>query len=151
MQFYCFVRYVFFGIDEARAVCAANALVFSRGFLIYEEVRGDFSVPWRQNVITVPGMRLFTFMAFSVPWPLMGQTLYIGFDWIVILNKCGYGNLPIAIYSNLWFVLFLPSKHSSGKAAIFSMGSCAYNLYGRKKHKKCFRNHGINFESALQR
>ena len=80
MQFYCFVRYVFFGIDEARAVCAANALVFSRGFLIYEEVRGDFSVPWRQNVITVPGMRLFTFMAFSVPSPLLGQTLYIGFD-----------------------------------------------------------------------
>ena len=80
MQFYCFVRYVFFGIDEARAACAANALVFSRGFLIYEEVRGDFNVPWRQNVITVPGMRLFTFMAFSVPSPLMGQTLYVGFD-----------------------------------------------------------------------
>ena len=41
----------------------------------------------------------------------------------------------MAIYSNLRFVLFLPSKHSSGKAAIFSMGSCAYNLHGRKRHK----------------
>ena len=70
-------------------------------------------------------------VAFSVPSPLLGQTLYKGFNWIVSLNKCGYGNLPIAIYSNLWFVLFLPSKHSSGKAAIFSMGSCAYNLYGQ--------------------
>ena len=71
-------------------------------------------------------------MAFSVPSPLLGQTLYIGFDWKVILNKCGYGDLPIAIYSNLWFVLFLPSKHSSGKAANFFGGSCAYNLWEEK-------------------
>ena len=61
------------------------------------------------------------FLAFSVPSPLLGQTLYQGFDWTVFLNKCGYGILLIAIYSICWLVIFLPSKHSSGKAAFLGL------------------------------
>ena len=65
------------------------------------------------------------FVAFSVPSPSLDQILYKGFDWTVFINKCGYGILPIAIYSICQLVLFLPCTHSSGKAAFLG---CAYNL-----------------------
>ena len=44
------------------------------------------------------------------------------------LNKCGYGMLPIAIHSNSWFVVLLPSKHTAGKAELWGY---ANNLLGR--------------------
>ena len=37
--------------------------------------------------------------------------------------------LLIAIYSNYWFVVLLPSKHTSSKAAFWGY---AHNLLGRK-------------------
>ena len=59
-------------------------------------------------------------VAFSVPSPLLGQTLYKGFDWIVILDKCGYGNLPFTPICDLFN--FCPVNIAWARQQFFQWG-----------------------------
>ena len=72
---------------------------------------------------------LFPFSALTFTWPIFVSRFWLN----SILNICGYGMVPIAMYSNCWMVVFLPSKHSSGKAAFWVYDN---NLLGRKGIKK---------------
>ena len=72
---------------------------------------------------------LFPFSALTFTWPIFVSRFWLN----SILNICGYGMVPIAMYSNCWMVVFLPSKHSSGKAAFWVYDN---NLLGRKGIKE---------------
>ena len=72
---------------------------------------------------------LFPFSALTFTWPIFVSRFWLN----SILNIWGYGMVPIAMYSNCWMVVFLPSKHSSGKAAFWVYDN---NLLGRKAIKE---------------
>ena len=74
---------------------------------------------------------LFPFSALTFTWPIFVSRFWLN----SILNICGYGMVPIAMYSNRWMVVFLdlePLKHSIAERTMakryFSSypGNCAW-------------------------